>query len=90
MNVKTKNDNTTILENDKDWNYYETDKALCIGKFICGNGNCVDKSKVHFILLTLKVNKTSEHIMIISKCFRNVMVIMIVEIVVMKLNVLKI
>ncbi|XP_001951968.4 uncharacterized protein LOC100160261 [Acyrthosiphon pisum] len=45
LNEKTKTDNTTVLESDKDWDYYETDKALCIGKFICENGNCVDKSK---------------------------------------------
>ncbi|KAL4149489.1 hypothetical protein QTP88_003430 [Uroleucon formosanum] len=45
LNEKTKADNTTVLESDKDWDYYETDKALCIGKFICENENCIDKSK---------------------------------------------
>jgi len=58
LNEKTKTDNTTVLESDKDWDYYETDKALCIGKFICENGNCVDKSKVHFkfVFLTFKLS----------------------------------
>lgn len=47
LNERTKNDTNTILESNKDWNYYETDIALCIGKFICENGNCIDKLKVH-------------------------------------------
>lgn len=59
LNERTKNDNSTILESDKDWNYYEIDNALCIGKFICDNGNCIDKSKVlhfKFKFLTFIIN----------------------------------
>ncbi|VVC45038.1 C-type lectin fold,Low-density lipoprotein (LDL) receptor class A, conserved site,Kringle-like fold,SRCR [Cinara cedri] len=44
LNKRTKNDNNTILESDKDWDYYET-SAPCTGQFICENGNCIDKSK---------------------------------------------
>lgn len=51
LNEKTKNDNSTILESNKNWNYYEIDSSLCIGKFICENGNCIDKSKVIFFLI---------------------------------------
>lgn len=50
MNKRTKTDNSTILESDKDWNYYETNNAFCIGQFICENGNCIDKSKVYLYL----------------------------------------
>ncbi|XP_025406310.1 uncharacterized protein LOC112680434 isoform X2 [Sipha flava] len=45
LNERTKNDSSTILEPNKDWNYYEMDSALCLGKFICDNGNCIDKLK---------------------------------------------
>lgn len=50
LNERTKNDSSIILEPNKDWNYYETDSALCLGKFICDNGNCIEKSKVFFKL----------------------------------------
>lgn len=58
LNERTMHDNSTILESDKDWNYYEIDNALCNGKFICENGNCIDKSKVRFKfkLITFMMN----------------------------------
>ncbi|XP_050533340.1 uncharacterized protein LOC126901133 [Daktulosphaira vitifoliae] len=37
-----KND-SLFLEPHKEWTYYEANNADCFGKFICDNGNCIDK-----------------------------------------------
>ncbi|XP_050429551.1 uncharacterized protein LOC126838845 isoform X3 [Adelges cooleyi] len=36
---------TLSLEPHKDWDYYEANNPECLGKFVCDNGNCIDKQK---------------------------------------------